>query len=100
MRTDFVMIGLTVSSPIVVTLCAVTRVARGGGRDAGAPDEAESCQAAGGEAAGAEARGSQAGLARFGQQRPGGRGLGLWWRPRWTSGRRSLLAEDLVICSQ
>lgn len=57
--TDF---GLTVCRPAGVALRAVGRVGRGDGGYAGAPDEAEGCQAAGGETAGAVAWGTQARL--------------------------------------
>lgn len=91
---------LTVSRPAGVTLWALSRVGGGGGRHAGAPDEAERCQAAGGETAAAEAGGAKAGLAHFGHQRSGGHGLwlGCCWGCCWHwSRRRSEMGENLIF---
>lgn len=86
---------LTGGCPAGGAVGAVSGVRRGGRGHAGAPDEAEGCEATCCNTA-REARGTQARLAgSFGEQRPGrcSRGLGggccLW-------SRSSMVGEDLV----
>lgn len=82
--------------PAGVTLGAVGGVGRGDGGHAGAPDEAEGCEAARGEAAGAEAGWTQTRLARLGEHRAGGCSLGLSCCCCLRKRSRSVVGEDLI----
>lgn len=86
---------LTVGRPAGVAVGAVSGVCRGDRGHAGAPDEAEGCQATRCDPAG-EARGTQARLAGgFGKQRAGRCHLGLGGCCCLWS-RSSVVGEDLI----